>query len=275
MNSELEKKLIADLKKTGFGSELRAIAELNKLGWKCTGGSSYLDKDENKTREIDIIAYRNQRHKLPTGETMWVAFYLVIEIKKSEAPWIVFRQELDEHGKEGCGWNNLIWSINLPNEGHFLYPAIANSSLMKLTGWAGSGIHQAFKDPDAPSRWYAAFTTTCKAAEHELEAQSYKVPKHLEVSEDFLNNPTRLNFVQPLVILDGPLFSAAIDDGGELILQEIRAAPFDFEFQTAAYKRRSYRVDLITADHLKEYSELAKRRQNDIHDGILKLAGLK
>jgi hypothetical protein len=169
----------------------------------------------------------------------------------------------------------LIWCINLPNEGKYLYEAITNHSLKKLSGWTGSGIHQAFKDPDAPSRWYSAFTTTCKAAEHELEAESYKNAPDGGITKDFYNEPTQLNFIQPLVILDGPLFSAAIDDKGELILHEIKAAPFDFEFQTTAYKRRNYRVDLITADYLKEYSELAKSRLNDIHKGILTLAGVK
>ena len=272
MNDELKKKLAEDLKKTGFGSELRAVAELNKLGWNCTASSGYFDKDENKTREIDVSAYHLKKYELPTGEAMRLFFYLIIEVKKSDTPWIVFRHDLNEWDR-GCGWDNIISCVNLPNDPSTLFQAISKNSLKTVVSWSGSGIHHAFKDPNMPSRWYSAFTTACKAAEHEFELN-----KHISsdggdrsITKDFNKSPTSLSFFQPLVILDGPLFSASIDQKGEIDLQEIKAAPFNFKFQTSAYTRRHYRIDLITADFLTDYSELAKSRINDIHDAILKM----
>jgi len=54
MEEELSKKLLADLTKSGFGSEMRAIREFLKKGWWCGGGFHYFDEDENVNRETDI-----------------------------------------------------------------------------------------------------------------------------------------------------------------------------------------------------------------------------
>lgn len=201
---------------------------------------------------------------------MRLFFFLIIEVKKSDTPWIVFRHNLQKWD-EGCAWDNIISCINLPDEPVKFFSAINKSSLKKQLQWAGSGIHQAFKDPSAPSRWYSAFTTVCKAAEHEFELNKHisSEGNDRSLTKDFNSNPTSFSFFQPLVILDGPLFSATIEKNGEIDLQEIKAAPFNFIFQTAAYTRRNYRVDLITADFLNNYSELAKARLNDIHEAIL------
>jgi hypothetical protein len=274
MNLELKTKLLADLKKTGFGSELRASATLNKLDWFCRSSTCYFDKDEKKSREIDITAEYSGDYKLPSGKLIGVFFHLIIEIKKSEAPWIVFRRNY-KHRIEGfCSWDrNLISTTNFPkNEQGDFSSFLTRHSLKMVCSWEGFGIHQAFKDPDSPSRWYSAATTVCKAAEHLFEnGESSKVrtARLAETSrEDFQNKRTSFSFFQPLVILDGPLFSAVVSPKGELKLEEIKAAPFDFTFQTASYKRRSYRVDLITLNCLGEYSRLTKKRIDDIYRGI-------
>lgn len=271
MNPELKKKLIEDLKKTGFGSELRAISTLKKLRWDVEASAGYFDKDENKTREIDAIAQRNESH-YRNGKSFWVLCHLVIEIKKSDKPWIVFRHKNNSSGllslPESDGWNwddSMILVENFPEAKNGFYTAFTQNSLEGIFKWDASGIHQAFKDPDSPSRWYTAFTTVCKAAEHlfEINKQWQAAPPR------FANKDSHsFDFIQPLVIFDGPLFSAEVSKKGELELKPIKAAAFNFTFQTTHYKRSSYRVHLITADYLHDYANLAKKRIENIYHFI-------
>lgn len=197
-------------------------------------------------------------------------FHLVIEVKKSEVPWIVFKHAKRDAWEHMCGWNNLIYAANLPAPPGTFTEALSKSSLKRKLNWTPSGIHQAFKDPDAPSRWYSAFTAVCKAAEDCLEQNTAgpREPLNLSVTTNILENPTSLDFVQPLVILDGPLVSATLQDNGEVSIDEIEAAAFEFDFQTANYTRGSYRVDLISIDHLSKYSELATQRLVDIRHAL-------
>jgi hypothetical protein len=274
MNPELKKNLIEDLKKTGFGSELRVISTLKKLRWDVAGGAGYFDKDENKSREIDVVAHYQEYHDR-NNKSIWVWFFLVVEVKKSDKPWIVFRHKQNSSwffsSTDESDWDDaMIWVDNFPdNEREGFHNFLTKHSLESKCKWEGSGIHQAFKDPGSPSRWYSAFTTVCKASDHLFEVNKQweaKPPK--PTNQDFRRGSTSFYFIQPLVVLDGPLFSAEISKKGELELKKIKAAPFRFTFQTDHYKRSSYRVHLIAADYLSDYANLTKKRTQSIYHGI-------
>ena len=85
------------------------------------------------------------------------------EVKKSEKPWVVFKNYPKKYF-DSCAWNNIIDYINLPCKPIHLSNSLAEHSLIKLNGWEGTGIHEAFKNPDQPSRWYGAFLSAIKAA---------------------------------------------------------------------------------------------------------------
>lgn len=273
MNDELRQKLIKDLHKSGFASEMRVLKSFHSLKWKARSGKGYFDKDENITREIDVSAYLHMslRHREKVYASIF--FHIVAEIKKTEQPWIVFRHRV-KNSMRGCAWNNLIFSIDLPDEGFRLVEYISKSSLKEVRGWLGAGIHHAFKDPSMPSRWYQAFTSVCKACEDEYEAEETSDWRSSsnKVTSNVLENATEFFFFQPLVVLDGPLIAAELSDSGEIQLEEISSAPFEFEFRTKNYHRSHYRVDLVTIDGLEEYLTLAKQRQQDIAVGIQNLA---
>ncbi len=54
--SELEKKIVDDLEKSGFGTEMRALKIFLDAGWTCQGSPSFYDKDNHQTREFDLQA---------------------------------------------------------------------------------------------------------------------------------------------------------------------------------------------------------------------------
>lgn len=55
MNTDLKRKLINDLKKSGFASEMEAISLASKDGWDVTPNYSYTDIQEGKPRTVDFV----------------------------------------------------------------------------------------------------------------------------------------------------------------------------------------------------------------------------
>ena len=143
---------------------------------------------------------------------------------------------------------------------------IARTGLGSRLGWYGNGMHEAFKNPDQPSRWYSAFVSVCKAAEHELAENSWDD----EVQE---GEYPYLWFGTPLVVLDGQLFSADLDAKNELLLVEEKMCSVRFVYNTQKYRRKHYFVDVVTLEALSEYLEFAANRNDALTSALLKLAG--
>ncbi|MEH2359645.1 hypothetical protein [Nostoc sp.] len=264
MNEDLKNKIIKDLEKSGFGAEMLVLKIFNSLGWRAEAGQGYFDKDENKSREIDISAYYSAHLEVNNKFCVSSFFHICAEVKKSEQPWIVFRTYPHPYFQL-CAWDNLIDCINLPTENFNLVEYITKHSLLAIKGWEGSGIHHAFKDPNTPSRWYPAFIAACKACEDCYERNKLDGNK---TTSNILEEPTEWNFFQPLVILDGTLVTAELTDSGEIHIEEVDSAPFRFKYNTKNYIRGNYRVDLVTISGLKNYIKTIMHRQNNINIGI-------
>jgi hypothetical protein len=279
MDDDFRKKVVDDLGASGFASEMAAIQVFLKNDWFCTGNASYFDKDEQKAREIDLIAYRSQnRTKIASDSDRSISsfFYIVAEVKKAEKPWVVFRERI-KYPLDA--WNNLAhcdWPSGLSYK---IAKDLSKDSLLANLGWRGYGIHESFKKPDQPSRWYAACISVSKASEHQLEKAE---PLLNDQDED--NRPKELgkyitfNFVQPLIVLDGILLSAELNTSGEIEISEIDAAPMVFSYRSGKYSdvdpiygtptEKDYRIDIVRLSALSNYIERCKRRQATITDAL-------
>jgi hypothetical protein len=264
MNEELRKKVIADLDKTGFGSEMRAIKVFSQNRWMTSGASSYYDLDSNVTREIDIKAHISKRETLDNGKKVDCFYQIVAEVKKTTYPWIVFKSHINWDFELVDAWQNLIFHVNLPGEPAAFVKSISDPSLPATLGWKGSVIHEGFKEPTAPSRWYPAFLAACKAAEATLEANSWPV----NAKDNESKSSIHLFFVKPLVIFDGILISAELTDTGEVLINEIDTAPFHFSYQSSHYNRSHYSVDLVKLSALNDYLQLSNSRLDSIFESI-------
>src|ERR1041384_6785389 len=168
MDSEFEKKVIADLEKSGFSSELRAIRTFLACGWGCTGFANYFDLDQELITGVDLYAWKDKevrQERLRYG----VQFRIDAEIKKSEKnPWIVFKEKTDHIVDDHL--NNLTHICGLVP--FSLRHSMATDSAYSQLRWKAYGIHEGFKDPSAPSRSYSAMIKACKSAESTLKACS-------------------------------------------------------------------------------------------------------
>jgi hypothetical protein len=128
---------------------------------------------------------------------------------------------------------------------------LEESSLLATNGWRGSGVHEGFKKPTDNSTWYTAFVTACKAAESAYER---------EVTASGPNRVGTIYFIKPVVVVDAILVAAELDKDAELLLTEIDNAAFSFEYQSQAYGRSRYQLDLVTLAGLPEYLDLIERQ---------------
>lgn len=269
MNTELIKKIIDDLEKSGFSTELKARRIFQHFGWSVNAGYGYLDKDENKSREIDILATRAKRKKHNGKSVLYSEFHVCAEVKKTEKPWVVFDQQTDPR-LLSCAWNNLISAINLPAAPSKFADALRKQSPIKNNKWVASGIHESFKKPDQPSRWYSSFVSTAKAAEFYFES----CPDGPTETDDMLNNPCEINFIQPLVILSGQLYRAFLTAEGDVEVSEITSAAFRFDYRSKNYEKQNYRIDVVTLGGLPDYLELLGERQHTLSRKILETSKL-
>jgi len=251
MDQELNKQLLEDLNKSGFGSEMRAIRQFLRKEWSCKGGSHYFDEDENKNQEIDIEAGKGRVEKCENGRHLLVSSRIVAEVKKAVRPWIVFKRP----------WNNLTYTRNLPCDDHHLVEPLSQRSLSQVCGWKGYGIHESFKKPNAPSRWYSSFVKACKAVESHLKT-------HAAVHDKVGPLWHEMTLIKPVVILDGILLSASLSDESAINLEEIDFAPFDFSYRSKASTKDSYLIDVVRLDHLDAYIDLSERRLQALWDSI-------
>ncbi len=263
MNEELRKRVVADLEKSGFASEMKAIRTFLDRDWLCSGSSSYYDRDEQKSREIDIVAHRPV---VEEGSQPHIScfFHITAEVKRSNKPWVVFKSRV----KRGTdAWNNLIFRHNLPLSGDHMVKEISSKSLLATCGWQAYGVHESFKKPNQPSQWYGASISACKAAEDALLAESW------EAMQDEWD-PTKtvyIVFVKPVVILDGLLLSAELEKNGLLNVEQVCAAPISFVYRTANYQKLSYSLDVVTLDFLAEYLVGTEDRHHDIVSGMKRM----
>lgn len=266
MKPETIEQIKSDLERTGFASEMKAIQCFTAAYWSSSGGGGFFDRDQNVTREIDLVATRHEYYFLRENYPFHCWFRAVAEVKKSKEPWVVFRQTLIPARPEDLTRVQLLRMDGLPDVSSPLDDAIWEGSLLKSCGWRGTGIYQSFKAPDKPSRWYPAFTKVCKAAEAELTTLQDEAPSSSQETE---GAEMALDFIQPIVVLDGPLVGASLTEEGEMEVEEIDAAPFLFDFRTATYKKSEYRVDLVTLNYLPQYVSDMQKLHKAIFDCVM------
>lgn len=267
MNVELEKKLIADLEKSGFSSELRAIRTFLSCGWQCTGFANYFDLDEEKIRAVDLRASSEQTETLSNNIRVGVEYLIEAEIKKSNNPWIVFKEKigylLDDY------MNNLVYLCNIRPPYRYK-DAMAAESLYTQFGWKAYNLHESLKPPNEYSRSHTAMITVSKSAESMLEAASaaYKELEQISRESGDPLNERVLVFVKPILILDGLLMAANLSDTGQISLEEIKFAPIEFYYTSKHCRKGQYLIDIVTLDNLKEYIEISERRRQAMFDRI-------
>lgn len=84
MSSEKEKRILKDIEKSGYPLEVDVIEQFMKKYWSVFPQYPYFDKQKERMRAIDMVAY------YPAEMRAFFLPMLIVECKKSEKPWIFY-----------------------------------------------------------------------------------------------------------------------------------------------------------------------------------------
>lgn len=255
---ELKSKVLKDIQKSGFISEMMVNSILIKKGWLFTlCGETFNDKDLNKSREIDIVSYKVLANE---DDSVRVGVHVVIEVKKSEKPWVVFCQKKEHF------FHNLVTLVMLRdseniNMDELSFSDIGENYRHSKSNIYGSAYTEAFKGPSETSQIYSALITACKAA------TSYQKK---ESDASMKNNKKQINFYLPIVVLNGKLFQAKLDESGDVEIEETNYCPINLNYSSDNYSQERFFPEIVTIDEFESHLDHLIEWQKSIFDKICK-----
>jgi hypothetical protein len=243
MKPEDIEKLKSQIKKGGFPFELEVTDEFLKNKWKVENNTYYLDKDEKKGREIDLISgYTKQFHGTNKHYTE-CTFSFIIEVKKEiDKPWVIFSTET-------TFFEQLIYEIYSDivynNFNHDLLENSFKEHNQKLNKRLGRSFTEGFSN--GRDKIFASLCNVTKAYIYKLENTSKST------SSDSI-----LYYYEPLIILSGQLFEAYLNKVGELEVLQKEHIQVRFNYLSDYYKKRTtgYIINIVTKDYLTKYIKL-------------------
>lgn len=254
----LEKKILNNIKKTGFIKELELARILNNKGWDSQLNSSYLDKDTGINREIDIIASKKGNidyHYLH----LWVD--LVIEVKKADKPWVIVTNSDDDglNYRLNPGWGIIHGGEKYIDIGGIFPPRIIDKYFMRNQSVRiGSSFYEAFKESSEVSKIYQAIMSACKAAVYKSKIHGAS-PKWDDYGAD---DPTYLTFYHPVVVVDGPLYEVYLNENNEVVVSKINWIPVSYQYSSPQYSKEwsdtYFHCDIVQFDYMNTYLDLTQ-----------------
>lgn len=244
-------KIVEDLNKSGFASELTALQNFAEQGWSMTAGPHYLDPIEKRSREIDIYAWLQCE-----DEESGLSFHptLICDVKKSEKPWVLLhtnggdRFGSEEMNREMMNLDVSLGSVctrgrNIKTDAHKIQFEFHSDSVAMENGWLAHGIHEAFKPPTEHSRWYQAALSLCRCIHVYAQGRG--------TSDSVLTD--NVSIMQPVIILDGELFSAKINEEREIEVVPVSFGTIKFQDHTAGLMQHRFYIDVVRLAALPEY----------------------
>ncbi|MCD2332913.1 hypothetical protein CON01_01675 [Bacillus thuringiensis] len=246
MKQDLKEKLLQDIKKTGYPLELKITSIFDKCGWRTQSNSYYIDKDENKGREIDLIASKWEQLDDDDGNYLEMTFYFITEIKTAWAkPWVLFSVTENKTGF-------IRHSVNLEVNKGVQYRRIIESyfieNVLNVQSRLGKSYYEGFSGNGSRDDIFKALSGTVKALEHYKESSFASKDRSTDKIVDCYI---------PLIIIDGPLFEAYLDDKGEIQLEEVKYMQAAFNYLSPNYnigsENGSSIVHIIRFEYLEEF----------------------
>lgn len=242
--SDLNKKLIEDIRKTGYPTELKVskIFELNN--WSVKENEYFIDEDENKGREIDLRAHSNQY----IDDLYYICFWsmLSVEIKKSSKPWVIFTSNKRRTDTGGYGLLNHMHNIN---KDILRYEDIMKKHPSSKQESIGRTEYVAFTKND-PQIFSAVLSSTKASIANHRAAREHK-EAYNETSYDAV-------FYSPVVVIEGKLYESYLNNCNEIEVKEVNHLVYSFNYASPSYQSRQYLVDIVTLDGLEDYLTLQR-----------------
>lgn len=239
MSEDLIPKIRKWLDEQGYPLEMKVARNFQGAGFSVSSSEYYIDPDEGKPREIDVIA---SMETTISGVSFQLAF--TVECKSSKkSPWVCFRAGRKQQRDPSVGFLARHATI----QGRVLLveissnPDITTERMFHLPNNYAYGVTNVLKKSvDLP---YQAIVGAQKAS-HSLIAHYDRIQKH--------PNPVHTVCIAfPLVVVDTPIFNCELGDAGDIKLtkagsQTILHTGFDTYYSV---------VEIVDASALEEFIE--------------------
>jgi len=255
-----------DISKTGYVSEMVVARIFGGAGWQVYDHLYFLDKEENKGREIDLTAIYASTKKNPK-KSLTVKVGLSVEVKKAASkPWVVFTSPLNPPLEtiENLFDTSL---IRLHIQEIWFPTLYENHPISKCKGF-GRVSYQSFRgqqegDNTVPKRGlsrssitpnFAAFVLSFKAA---FEIRDFFRLGNNQPLRDANNvRSYEVGIVHGLIVVDGKLYDAAVQDNGSFDITDVAHIPYVFSYNSKEYGARRLLIDIVTVNHLARYLQI-------------------
>jgi len=233
----MTQKIAEWLKKQGYPLEMEVAQTFRQAGFDVSSSEYYIDRQELKPREIDVLASLSTT----IGGVLFQVTYVVECKSAKDSPWICFPSQGSAR-ESSVGFLARIAT----REGRralielSVNPDVTTTSLLGLPDRHAYGITNAFKEnnKDIP---YGALRAARGAAE-----------ALVAYSDEMQKSPEKVGYVCiafPLVVTSAPLFTASLGADGELDItavehETILRTGFDTEYSV---------VEVVTASALPAY----------------------
>lgn len=272
MNTGDLDKIKRALSKTGHLFEHQIGALFEGKGWMIIPNKFYIDRDDNKGREIDLVAYKITEIR---DETAYITVVVIEAKQSSKNKWVFFTKggysgdinmhtaplyyhnEIEEVGRylspnvllNGMAEREQIDLFNFPRK------AYTFAEITDDREGAGASFFRAV----ATNTIYNAIFGVIKAQMSELDF--YR-------NRRIARNEKRFYTVFPLVVFNGDIIEAQTGPDGNLDLAEVQEVQYVNRYRSPAYDN-FHSVNIIRSDTLPHYIDL----YSNIHAGLGAHAG--
>ena len=196
---------------TGFPLEMHTARVMHQHGFSVESSAVYSDPETNKSREIDVLAWRRDA-------TAAFACLFPIECKASKKPWVVLtspNQEFSFGGLWISTYTKAARSALGPKAMEFV--RIYGEVFGGFTG--GFSLKQAFSGEQDPA--YTACISALKACRSLCDSQ----------------DDSQIAFAFPTIVVDTPIFELDQSPDGVVSVREVAFSHFNFSSHLNEYTK--------------------------------------
>ncbi len=242
----LEEKIAEWLRGTGFPLEMDAATAFREAGFEIRQSSVVLDPQENKSREIDVLAEDPDLAGI-------IEIACVLECKSSKNPWVIFTSEDTLANYSRLFAFGMLSSDALSAASKRWNKSAALRQFLARPSQCGYAFRQAFGNDKDPA--YVAAMAVLKAC-------------HTISQGDAPSNLPHLKFTFPIIVIDSPLFECSKGVDGELSLTQVTHG--DFLFSSYVPERTACCIKVLTKAELPRFAryfrELATAIRTEFSD---------